>query len=730
MRIKWLMTVVLTGLLSLHANAGFEQFNPVNGSMNVLSLGGVYEFSIVPFGLPELKSVTTNDRTFVLSPNENLYADNPGDATWRNNGGAGPDGAKIVEAYTLWEMGPFGGIELTADIDTVGFDFTVDAFDLDTARYELRGVAKVLKSSDGTFAELTKQDLIITGASGVTNQFLIGTGGFAGELLQVGWFMRGVNANPATNYGSATVTATDLYATSSDFNPPTPNPTFASPPTAISDTAITMTATTATDDFYGVEYMFTNITAGTSSGWQNSTNYTETGLSGGTTYSYKVIARDTGINANETALSAASSATTATDDLTAPTPTTMAFSSTDVGTSMIKLTATPAADPSGVEYYFASTAGGGNDSGWQDSPVYYDTGLVPGSSYSYTVIARDKSAAMNSNNVSTAANLATLSVDSGAFNNALTGFTGNTDDMDVVLELNKIGLETGSEDPDALIAFGAGGATFGDLTASPIYESRDVLRTIASEYGGVSFEAYATLTFAGNSDLSGFLGIGQGLQIGVSPNFGVPELNLGGVNGVCAQFKDSTAGSGTLKCNLFKFVSGNPGGLEGQEILSNPVGSTETIRARLIYDAVAETVNVAFDKNYIGGAFVADQDMGTVSTALSDTTSMWLGAPVRVYVGGGEGTIVKDFEIVVTRAAQPAFDVQVADTVPGGGLVFTWDGVFGATYDVQYTTNLVTGPWVYDPSPGASNIFSAAGGSVSATSTVDSAAVFYRTISR
>jgi hypothetical protein len=56
------------------------------------------------------------------------------------------------------------------------------------------------------------------------------------------------------------------------------------------------------------------------------------------------------------------------------------------------MTATTASDPSGVEYYFECIAGGGNDSGWQDSATYADTGLSPVTSYTYRVKARDKSA--------------------------------------------------------------------------------------------------------------------------------------------------------------------------------------------------------------------------------------------------------------------------------------------------------------------------------------------------
>jgi hypothetical protein len=72
------------------------------------------------------------------------------------------------------------------------------------------------------------------------------------------------------------------------------------------------------------------------------------------------------------------------------------------GSSSIAMVATTATDASGVEYYFTCTAGGGNDSGWQDLTSYEDTGLSPSTQYTYTVKARDKSTNQNTTAASTA----------------------------------------------------------------------------------------------------------------------------------------------------------------------------------------------------------------------------------------------------------------------------------------------------------------------------------------
>jgi hypothetical protein len=84
-------------------------------------------------------------------------------------------------------------------------------------------------------------------------------------------------------------------------------------------------------------------------------------------------------------------------DTDPPTPDPMTWASppATVDPTSITMTATIATDPSGVKYYFECTAGGGHDSGWQDSPTYVDTGLAPNTLYTYRVKACDKAATPN-----------------------------------------------------------------------------------------------------------------------------------------------------------------------------------------------------------------------------------------------------------------------------------------------------------------------------------------------
>ena len=97
-----------------------------------------------------------------------------------------------------------------------------------------------------------------------------------------------------------------------DTTPPTPNPmTWAVEPHPIGPNSITMTATTATDPC-GVEYYFDETSGnsgGSDSGWQDSPAYTDSGLTPGLTYTYRVKARDKSPYRNEASYSVSRSAT-------------------------------------------------------------------------------------------------------------------------------------------------------------------------------------------------------------------------------------------------------------------------------------------------------------------------------------------------------------------------------------------------------------------------------------
>ena len=87
-------------------------------------------------------------------------------------------------------------------------------------------------------------------------------------------------------------TSQSVTLTTTDTTPPTPNPsTWATVPYKASSTSISMTATTATDPSGGIQYYFDETSGnagGTDSGWQSSSTYTDTGLTTGSTYTYRL----------------------------------------------------------------------------------------------------------------------------------------------------------------------------------------------------------------------------------------------------------------------------------------------------------------------------------------------------------------------------------------------------------------------------------------------------------
>ncbi|MGN6642412.1 MAG: DUF6055 domain-containing protein [Verrucomicrobiota bacterium] len=90
---------------------------------------------------------------------------------------------------------------------------------------------------------------------------------------------------------------------------------------------------------------------------------------------------------------AAPAPVTLVSDTIAPTPNaaTWLVAPTAISDSAVTMSATPGTDASGwVEYYFACTSGGGHDSGWVSFNKYTDSGLNPGSAYTYTVKMRDQ----------------------------------------------------------------------------------------------------------------------------------------------------------------------------------------------------------------------------------------------------------------------------------------------------------------------------------------------------
>ncbi|MCP4342298.1 MAG: hypothetical protein GY799_26345, partial [Desulfobulbaceae bacterium] len=124
------------------------------------------------------------------------------------------------------------------------------------------------------------------------------------------WVSLKINSVYASGYGGLSeILFYSVITAESDA--PTPNPaTFASGPAALSDTVVKMTATIGSDATGPVEYLFTNTTLATDSGWVTSPVHIDTGLDSGTQYTYTVQMRDSSSTPNVGTASDPNDATT------------------------------------------------------------------------------------------------------------------------------------------------------------------------------------------------------------------------------------------------------------------------------------------------------------------------------------------------------------------------------------------------------------------------------------
>ncbi len=170
----------------------------------------------------------------------------------------------------------------------------------------------------------------------------------------------------------------------------------------VSQSQVNLSWTASTDNVGVTGYkVFRN---GTQVGTPTGTSFSDTGLTAGTTYSYTVAASDAA--GNVSAQSTAVNGTTQTPD-TAPPSVPSGLSANGVSQTQVNLSWTASTDNVGVTGY--KVFRNGRQVGTPSGTSFSDTGLTAGTTYSYTVSARD--AAGNSSAQSAAVNGTTQAPD-------------------------------------------------------------------------------------------------------------------------------------------------------------------------------------------------------------------------------------------------------------------------------------------------------------------------------
>lgn len=156
--------------------------------MNIFNAGGGYEFGS-PWALADVKStLNVPANTITLQPNFNLYADNPTDPYWVDQ--TTGEGAKVCEALTFVEPAGFNGSDLT-------FFGDVLSFTLDATKYEAFFFIKALDPNNGYADALNGTKIFPIPTSGPFTVSATGAELASGLVIQYGFSVIGINANPA-----------------------------------------------------------------------------------------------------------------------------------------------------------------------------------------------------------------------------------------------------------------------------------------------------------------------------------------------------------------------------------------------------------------------------------------------------------------------------------------------------------------------------------------------------
>lgn len=217
-----------------------------------------------------------------------------------------------------------------------------------------------------------------------------------------------------------------------------------------------------------------------------------------------------------------------------------------------------------------------------------------------------------------------------SFTNDLTSFAGLSSDLE------EADTTTATRD----IVYTAAGAVLGSVDTGN--DGRNYIRTTAIDFDSVSFVAKVSVATPGRF----FFGLGAG-EIGA---FGTPDWDVAGADSIWIE--TLTNGWSIVQDSARSDLTGDEG-----PPFDPGLGAVDR-QYTLAYDAVNKTVQfTALDD--------ADGSTPNVSPLL-DVSALFTGSEAgRVYVGGGEGVTLSDFEVTVT-VPEPA---SVALIAMGGVLM-------------------------------------------------------------
>lgn len=230
-----------------------------------------------------------------------------------------------------------------------------------------------------------------------------------------------------------------------------------------------------------------------------------------------------------------------------------------------------------------------------------------------------------------------------SFSNPLTGFTGDSTQPATQSALAAAGFNFFSTagfngiDSDPTVVFNSSGAHFGSLFTGD--GGRNFMRTVQSDYANVSFVAEVSFVVPALDVVpyqSGWLGLGAG----DTALFGWPDWStqFSSLMVVPEKFDSSTFFTTMYTDNDTPIFANN----------DVPAMVNGTHRVRLSLDWFAKTAVFSIDLNYAGGAFASDYAAPTLDISGLYGGDGWPSEPGRIYVGGDDDTVFKDFQVTVS----------------------------------------------------------------------------------
>ncbi len=239
--------------------------------------------------------------------------------------------------------------------------------------------------------------------------------------------------------------------------------------------------------------------------------------------------------------------------------------------------------------------------------------------------------------------LVATSVASGAVNvnNSLTGFTGDSTQPATQTAVAAAGLNF-FEFGDAVtkVSFDANGAAFG--VGQPDSEGRNYMRTIDTDYANVNFVAEISIVTPDIDAQDAYFGLGAG---DANPEFFRTPDRLTDNSSIMYWGENEIDVTGDFPPSLEVLRAKNQGSFSIFKGPATGLGNG-THRVRLSYDRFRKVADFAFDVNYESGPFVADHTLSMDTSTLYGPDG-WPTEPSRIYFGGDEGTIFKDFNVNV-----------------------------------------------------------------------------------